>query len=441
MQHTTYNVRDRKGFALVSVTIVTAIVITLALLLLNSALMTRKVGKTLEQDFLAVQIAEAGIDKAIFCLNETTGTDCGGSYGLSYTGEADVTLGSGSFTTSVSVSGSSGTITSVGTSPGGRNVTLATSVTTIPSSDDMDFSYALQSGTGGAHLENNSSIEGTIYSNGDINCQGTTAVINGDAYVAKDGGLIDSCTVNFHAYADSILDSDINGDAYYDADPAGINGSTVLGTSYSGQTEPTPETLPTMDLEFWKNSALSGGTYTGEYHPTDNSTIGPLKIDGDLVFDINVDITLMGPLWVTGNIITNNNISITLDPSYAENSTVILADDPENIKGKISLGANVDIFGSGNPVSHILFASSSTSLDETDPAIDVENNANGAIFYALNGVLRLRNNASAKSLVGARLWLDQNSIVTYIQSDLSGLNFSNSPGGSWRVKKGTWRRQ
>lgn len=441
MPHITHTLLNRKGFALISVTIVTAVVVTLALLLLNNTLMTRKAGKTLEQDFLAIQIAEAGIDKALYCLNETTGTDCGGSYGLSYSGETDITIGNGSFNTTVSVSGSSGTITSVGTSLGGRRVTLATSVTTVPPSDEMDFSYALQSGTGGANLENNSSIAGTIYSNGDIDCQGTNAVIDGDAYVTRPNGFIDGCQINYHAYADYILDSDVDGDAYYDNDPDGIAGSTVLGNAYSGQPTPVVRGLPAMDIDFWRDSAVAGGTYTGEYHPADDSTIGPLKIDGDLVFDINVTVTLMGPLWVTGNIITNNNVTIQLDPAFGADSTLILADDPDNIDGKISLQANVAILGSGNPMSHILFTSTSTSMDETDAAINVLNNASGAIFYALNGVLRLHNNAEAKSLVGSRLWIDQNAVVTYIENELSDLIFSISPGGSWRVAKGTWRRQ
>lgn len=441
MRHTAHATRDQKGLALVSVAIISFIVMTLAMLLLSSSLMTRKAGRALEQDYLAIQIAEAGLDKATYCMNETEGTDCGGTYGASYTGETDVAIGQGSFTTTVSASGTIGTITSTGTSPNGRTVTIAADLTTVPPDDEMGFGYALQAGTGGAHFENNSGIEGTIYSNGDIECQGLTAAINGDAYVAKDGGFIDGCTVNFHAHADSILDSSVSGDAYYDVDPAGLSGTTVLGTAYPNQTEPSLEALPTMELEFWRDSALSGGTYTGEYHPADFSTIGPLKIDGDLVFDINTTVTIAGPLWVTGNVTTSNNVTIQLDPDYTENSTVILADDPADVKGKISLEANVAILGSGDPSSHILFASTSSSLDEAAAAISVLNNASGAVFYALNGILRLHNNAGAKSLVGTRLWLDQNAVVTYIESELAGLNFSNSPGGNWRVEEGTWRRQ
>jgi hypothetical protein len=52
--------------------------------------------------------------------------------------------------------------------------------------------------------------------------------------------------------------------------------------------------------------------------------------------------------------------------------------------------------------------------------------------------LRVANNAGAKSLAGYRLFIDQNSTVTYVASDFAGF-FSNSPGGRWRLQEGTWR--
>ena len=48
--------------------------------------------------------------------------------------------------------------------------------------------------------------------------------------------------------------------------------------------------------------------------------------------------------------------------------------------------------------------------------------------------------AGAKSLAGYRLFLDQNSVVTYVESDFTG-DFSNSPGGIWHVDDGTWREK
>jgi len=46
--------------------------------------------------------AQAGIDKAIWCLNQSSGTNCGGTYNLNYAGETGISVGSnGYFTTTI----------------------------------------------------------------------------------------------------------------------------------------------------------------------------------------------------------------------------------------------------------------------------------------------------------------------------------------------------
>lgn len=428
--------RTERGFALPLVAIIIAVIFAVATVSLDASLSGRRTGKLLQNDLSASQLAEAGAHHALACLNGADVSKCGGNAGQNYDGETDVSMGGGSFTTTVTGSGASRTITSVG-SIRGASRTVAVDLTTVPPTDDTGFSYALQSGAGGAHLENNAQISGTIYSNGDVDCQSTVAIITGDAFSAKAGGVISDCTVQFHAHADSITGSVVEGDAYYQTS---IAGTTVEGTSHSGQATPDLGLLPSIDLEFWRESAENGGTYNGDYWPADNAVLGPLKINGDLNLDQNVDITLAGPLWVVGNVTTYNNSSLTLDASFGDYSTAILADDesdPAN-NGKITIVNNTGISGSGSSKSHIMFVSTNTSTSDTEPALSVANNAVGAVFYALNGTMRLQSNASAKSLAGYRLFLDQNAVVTYVESDFTG-EFSNSPGTSWRMIDGTWR--
>ena len=100
---------------------------------------------------------------------------------------------------------------------------------------------------------------------------------------------------------------------------------------------------------------------------------------------------------------------------------------------------NSDVTGSGDPKSHILLASTNTSLDPVDPAIDVSNNTTGAVFLATSGLLKLNNNASAKSMAAYRLHMNNLAVVTYLESEMSDMNFSNSPAGVWRVLEGSWR--
>lgn len=431
--------RDTRGFAAIVTAIILGIAFVFVVILLDTVLSSRRAARTHQAVLSAEEIAEAGVDKALFCLNSTDNSKCGGTSGVNYPGETGVSFGTGSFTTVVGAGASTKTVTSTGTLATGERRVIVTEVTSIPPENSMNFSYALQAGEGGAHLENNSEISGTIYTNGDVDCQSTQAIITGDAYSSKVGGKVNKCHVYYHAHADQVLDSTVGGDAYYNLDPSGISGTTVAGTKYANQATPTATTLPAFNLDFWRDSAEAGGVYYGDYHPADNSDIGPIKIVGNLIMDNNVDVTVQGPVWVVGNITTGNNSSFTLASSFGDYSTTVLADNPNDAtQGQITITNNTGINGSGSSKSHLLFASTSNKTSDTDPALSVANNAAGAVFYALNGTMRLQSNAGAKSLAGYRLFLDQNAIVTYVESDFTG-DFSNSPGGTWRVFEGTWR--
>ena len=434
------NFRPKCGFSALAATLSVALVLSLGLVLISQVLSSRNASKSMEAAFTGTQIAEAGIQKAIYCLNATVGTNCGGSYGATYAGESNVAFNGGKFTTAVSGSGATRTVTATGTTGSGQAKIVAADVTTIPPTDATDFTYALQSGDGGAYLSNNSTVQGTLYTAGDIVCQGTTAVIDGDAYNSASGGKIDSCKVKYYGHADKILNAYITKDAYYKNDPADIAGTTVKGSKFANSSTPTPKDLPAVNLTFWETAAAAGGTIVGDYHPADNSNLGPVKITGDLVLDNNVDVILKGPVWVKGNITTSNNSTITLDPAYGAYSTVILADDPNDrpSRGKVYIENGTGIFGSGNPLSHILIATTNSSTNDEQPAMSIKNNASGAIFFALNGTMRMYNNAGAKSLAGKRLFLEQNASVSYLESEMSDAHFSNSPSATWRLKSGTW---
>jgi hypothetical protein len=286
-------------------------------------------------------------------------------------------------------------------------------------------------------MENSSTASGTIYSNGSITCQSTNAVIKGDAYVASDGNTLDKCRVKFDAHAHTITNSTIDRDAYYTS----ISGTTVTGTSFPGSASPATTTLPALDLADWEAQAAAGGIINGNYNPTDGSALGPKKIVGNLTLGNGVDLTVTGVIWIVGDITTNQNSSLTLDSAYGANGTWIIADDPANLatKGKITIQNGTTISGSGNSQSHLWFISTNTSTNESSPAVSVDNTAQGAIFSAHSGVVRLRNNAEVKAVTGKRLFLDQNAEVEYKSSEFIGTNFSGSPSGSWVIKSETWQ--
>ena len=259
------NNNQTDGFSLISVSLTLGIVLAFGLTLMSYALHTNRTSKFYGGTLSAIQLAEAGVAKSLFCLNAPNGDKCGGTYGSAYAGETDISLGDGSFTSSLNGAGSTLTLIVEGMSAIGKTRKIKVEVTTIPTDDEMDWGYALQSGAGGAYMANGAVVTGTIYSNGDIECQSNLAEIDGDAYVAKVGGFVDGCTVGYHAHADQVLNADVGGDAYYANDPADISGTTVTGTKYSGSTTPEVKDLPSLNLDYWRTAAEAGGTFNGDY--------------------------------------------------------------------------------------------------------------------------------------------------------------------------------
>lgn len=238
-----------------------------------------------------------------------------------------------------------------------------------------------------------------------------------------------------------MLNAEVGGDAFYKNDPTDIAGTDVTGTKYPNSSTPSSANLPSFNLSFWRESAEYGGIYNGNYTASGTVSLGPIKINGDLMLANNSIVNVNGPIWVKGNIGTGNNATFQLNADFGPYGTVILADDDANpaTKGKIDIYNNTTILGSGDPKSHILFVSTNNSTNDAAPAMQVANNAAGAVFMTLNGTMKLAQNAGAKSLAGYRLYLDQNAVVTYVESDFSG-QFSNSPSNNWRQFDQTWRQ-
>lgn len=128
------------------------------------------------QSAQAVNLAEAGLDKAIASLNATGG---------SYSGEAETILGNGSYSVAVTTP-DSGTkvIESTAYLPSKQNAKVRRTVkATVSKGVGISFNYGVQVGEGGLEMFNDSTINGSLYSNGSVQ-MGNNARILGDAYVA-----------------------------------------------------------------------------------------------------------------------------------------------------------------------------------------------------------------------------------------------------------------
>jgi len=137
----------------------------------------------------AVRVAEAGIEKAVWCLNNPSNTtDCPGN--PSFTGETSVTYGRGTYTTTVSGSGNTRTIdvtTTISGSGGTSTKQLQTKLTTTTT--DVAFQYGVQAGLGGFDLSNNAFVTGNIYSGGNVTGS-NGAYITGEAFLTANAPTV-----------------------------------------------------------------------------------------------------------------------------------------------------------------------------------------------------------------------------------------------------------
>ncbi len=157
-----------------------SIVFIILILLLVTAFITFVFNKNavvtrLYRETQAFELAEAGIDKATWCLNHSS--ECSNPYG----GET-ATLGVGEYTTVVTAAGLEYEIVSTGTV---ANITKVIKVTLTEESvvAGASFFYGVQVGAGGLTLLNNSFVVGNVYSNGSIT-GGNGTYATGDVYVA-----------------------------------------------------------------------------------------------------------------------------------------------------------------------------------------------------------------------------------------------------------------
>ncbi|MFN7088808.1 MAG: hypothetical protein ACK4NX_03280, partial [Candidatus Paceibacteria bacterium] len=82
---------------------------------------------------------------------------------------------------------------------------------------------------------------------------------------------------------------------------------------------------------------------------------------------------------------------------------------------------------------YIMVASATT----TEPAIALNSNNAGGLFYALNGTVRVDSNVDVVSLTGQKILLLSNAEIFY-DTGLPDSAFTSGPGGGWVLKEGSW---
>ncbi len=432
---------DNRGQVLLIAAMIMALVSAYAVVVIDKSVHATKLNKAINDNSQALWFAEAGANKAVWCLNQTVGTNCGGTFGSGYVGESNINMGNGTFTTTVSGTSTLKTVTSVGTTPGGETKTVKIQTSTAPQTvTQSGFDFAVQATGGGVGLSNNAEVQnGPLYSAADVTCS-NNAETERDVYVSRVGGKIDNCDNIRDAYADRVLNSQVNRDAYYKNNPADISGSTVTGTKHPNSSTPAPRALPSFDFNFWHQAAEAGGTISGNYTAPNGSTIGPKKINGNLTID-STTVTITGPVWVLGNVLLTNNSVLKLSTAFGPASGLILADKPSDManSGTITISNNAVLERSGIDGSYIMFVSTNTKTSDSSPAINVANNVDGGVFYAPNGSVTINNNGNAMAAAGYRVFLNNNATINYDSAGVTPANMTvaSTAAGTWRKVKGT----
>ncbi|MEK7481069.1 MAG: hypothetical protein AAB604_03145 [Patescibacteria group bacterium] len=265
------------------------------------------------------------------------------------------------------------------------------------------FVYGVQVGNGGLFMENNTRVNGSIYSNGNITGE-NNPLITGDALLAG---------------------------------ASTVSNVSVGGTIQTGLT-PLPMPIPDTQLDQWEQDAQAGGIITGPcpYQPNNGALLGPIKITCDLLIDGDKNITLTGALWVQGNFHMQNNSILRLSSSFGASSGVVIVDNPANrvASSKILIENNTQILGSGDPKSYVLLASRNNAIEmgNNTEAIDVKNGSSAPIYYAPHGLVMLQNNVTLKEVTAYKIHMKNLAELTY-ESGLANVNFSTGPTGGWEI--------
>ena len=112
------------GLTLISTTVIMTVAFALGVSLISYMLSSRRAAHKFEVQINTLQYAEAGIQKALYCLNADTGTNCGGTYGHNYAGESHHPFNDGEFTVTLTGTDDDRVITSTGWGALGQKTTV-----------------------------------------------------------------------------------------------------------------------------------------------------------------------------------------------------------------------------------------------------------------------------------------------------------------------------
>jgi len=377
------------------------------------AVNNKKAAKNFTKSLQAYFAAEAGVEDILLRLDN----------GLNWSNPYRLAVGDSSATITVSgIIGGSRAITSEGNSQDRiRKVQVAYELSTT----QVQLHYGAQIGDAGLVMQNNSIVNGNIFSDGSVNAQAGSR-IEGTVKVAGVGNSITGATISGDAHVNTCSNSGITGTLYAPVEPA--PGAECAYGSFISQSPPNPLPLPIQqnEIDQWKAEAQNGGTIGTQSFSSGITILGPVKIVGNLAIDGSAQVILKGTVWVTGNINVANNAQVRLDSDYGSLSGIIIGD------GTVTLQNNSISSGSGTAGSYLMYISTAA----LNPALIVKNLAVADVVYTSNGWIHIQNNAVLRQITGYGIEVENNAVITY-EIGLADVDFTSGPGAAWLVA--SWR--
>ena len=269
--------------------------------------------------------------------------------------------------------------------------------------------------------------------------------LNFKIYLGSGVSSIEKMSVLRTAKANTIKDSSIGKDAYYQT----IINSTVGGTLYPNSSDPPVLNMPISqaNIDQWKTDAGAGGIINGNCGDSGTAeciigddkmlSLGPKKINGNLVLTKKQTLNVTGTLYFTGyiSIDSSSGAKVKCDPSFGKRNCLILTDSWVHIEN------NAIFQGSGEPGSYIMILTNLSGCTggaqqpqctHHNGAIDIHNKAIGAIFYSSHSLVHLHNGVEITEVTAYKLELENNAIVRYEQGLIHTL-FSSGPSGGYSI--------
>ncbi len=243
---------------IIAVIILCTVMMTITLSELFIAITEYSQGVYDNYDQQALEIAEAGIDNAIYEFDQSN---------VTYNGTFTLPIGNATITESYSSPNL--TVTSVATYKGVRRSETAVFSITAPPAVLNKAGFAVNN-----MYINNSTLNGEIFTNNDLNITGST--LNGDLYAAGKGNgqkaIIDSSTINpYHGSGGNMESWDptwlqnntkINGNVFYHTSLHIDGSSSVTGSqTKQGNSFLPPIATPTFNFTQAQTLATQNGTY------------------------------------------------------------------------------------------------------------------------------------------------------------------------------------